>query len=111
MSTTESFGPNDEILVESQGDIRIVVLNRPDALNATDEYLHGELARIWPVLDADPDVRAIVLAGAGKAFSGGGDLDLLDRMVSDRDLRDRIMAEAVEIVRAMTAVRVNLAGK
>ncbi|MDG2029143.1 MAG: enoyl-CoA hydratase-related protein [Acidimicrobiales bacterium] len=106
MSSAGTYGPNDEIIVESHDDIRIVVLNRPEALNAADEHLHGELARIWPVLDADPGVRAIVLTGAGKAFSGGGDLDLLDRMANDHDLRNRIMAEAIDIVRAMTAVRV-----
>jgi enoyl-CoA hydratase/carnithine racemase len=96
----------DELVVETRGPIRLVTLNRPDALNATNEALHGELARVWRRLDADPDVRAIVLTGSGKAFSAGGDLHLLDRMVHDPAVRDAIMAEAVEIVRSMTAVRV-----
>ncbi len=100
-----AYGPNDEIVVEMHDDVRVVVLNRPQSLNATNETLHGELARIWGTLDSDPDVAAIVLTGAGDAFSGGGDLELLERMVNDRDLRTRIMAEAVDIVRAMTAVR------
>lgn len=104
--TTTTRGPNDELLVEDHGDVRVVVLNRPDALNATNELLHGELAVIWPELDADPDVKAIVLTGNGRAFSAGGDLDLLQRMTDDVVLRDRIMAEGGEIVRAMTAVRV-----
>jgi enoyl-CoA hydratase len=99
-------GPHDELLVEARGAIRIVTLNRPDALNAASEALHGELARIWPELDADPDVRAIVLTGAAGAFSAGGDLNLLQRMVEDTALRDAIMTEAGEIVRAMTSVRV-----
>jgi enoyl-CoA hydratase len=99
-------GPHDELLVEARGAVRIVTLNRPDALNAASEALHGELARIWPELDADPDVRAIVLTGAAGAFSAGGDLNLLQRMVEDTALRDAIMTEAGEIVRAMTSVRV-----
>jgi len=99
-------GPHDELLVEARGAVRIVTLNRPDALNAASEALHGELARIWPELDADPDVRAIVLTGAAGAFSAGGDLHLLQRMVEDTALRDAIMAEAGDIVRAMTSVRV-----
>lgn len=99
-------GPNDELLVEAKGPVRIVTLNRPGALNAANEHLHGEVARIWRELDADPDVGAIVLTGAGTAFSAGGDLDLLDRMVNDTKLRDAIMEEGAEIVRAMTAVRV-----
>ena len=75
-------------------------------VNAANPELHGEIARIWRELDAEPDVGAIVLTGAGSAFCAGGDLHLLDRMVGDTDLRDAIMAEGAEIVRAMTAVRV-----
>lgn len=99
-------GPGDELLVEVRGPIRIVTLNRPEAFNATNELLHAEVALIWRELAADTDARAIVLTGSGKAFSGGGDLNLLDRMVGDLALRDAVMAEGVEIVRAMLSVRV-----
>src|SRR4051812_8644669 len=98
-------GPGGELLVEVRGPIRILTMNRPDAYNASDEGLHGALAGIWREVADDDEVRAIVLTGAGKAFSAGGDLDLLDRMVGDRALRDAVMAEGVEIVRAMTSVR------
>ena len=98
-------GPADELLVEVRGAIRIVTLNRVDAMNAANEALHGELAQVWRELESDPAVRAIVLTGSGDAFSAGGDLHLLERMVEIRSLRDRIMAEAMEIVRAMTSVR------
>ena len=106
MTTQASIAPRPggELVVEVHGAVRVVVLNRPHALNAADEALHGELARIWAELDADPEVRAIVLTGSGDAFSAGGDLDLLDRMTVDPRLRAAIMAEAVEIVRAMTSV-------
>jgi len=106
MADISGRGAEKELLVEVQGGVRVVTLNRPDALNAANEVLHGEIARIWHELDADPDVRAIVLTGSGKAFCAGGDLDLLDRMVRDARLRDAIMTEAAEIVRAMTSVRV-----
>jgi len=106
MADITGRGAKDELLVEVQGGVRVVTLNRPGALNAANEALHGEIARIWHELDADPDVRAIVLTGSGKAFCAGGDLDLLDRMVRDARLRDAIMTEAAEIVRAMTSVRV-----
>ena len=95
-----------ELLVEEDGPVRVVVLNRPAAFNAANEALHGRIAEIWSELDADPSVGAIVLTGAGQAFSGGGDLNLLDRMVADVELRKRIMEEGMTIVRAMTAVRV-----
>ena len=92
--------------MEARGAVRIVTLNRPDALNAADESLHRELASIWRTLGDDTEVRAIVVTGAGKAFSGGGDLHLLERMVEDLTLRDRIMHEASEIVRSMISVPV-----
>lgn len=98
--------PGAELLVEAHGPVRLVTLNRPAALNATNEALHGQLARIWTVLDADPEVGAIVLTGAGKAFSGGGDLGLLARMTQDTGCRKAMLDEAAEIVRGMTAVRV-----
>jgi enoyl-CoA hydratase len=97
---------SDVLQVEVHDAVRVVVLNRPAALNAADAELHGALGRIWRELDDDPDVGAIVLTGAGDAFSAGGDLNLLERMANDTDLRASIMAEAVDIVEGMTSVRV-----
>lgn len=103
---TTGRGPQDELLVEAHGAVRVVTLNRPAALNAANASLHRELALIWAELDADPDVAAIVLTGAGRAFSGGGDLDLLSAMTEDPALRAEVMAEAMDIVRSLTSVRV-----
>jgi enoyl-CoA hydratase len=106
VSDAAQRGPGRALTVDADGAVRIVTLNRPDAFNAADEDLHGDLASIWPELDADPEARAIVLTGAGPAFSGGGDLNLLQRMTEDPTLRAAIMAEAADIVRGMTSVRV-----
>src|SRR5207247_795351 len=75
-----------------------VVMNRPDKLNATDGRMHSELTEIWRVIDADPSVSAVLLTGAGKAFSAGGDLDLLDKMIADVDTRMRVWKEARDMV-------------
>ena len=87
------------LLVEANGPIRIVTLNRPEALNATDEILHKAIDRVWGQLAEDPDARVVVLTGAGRAFSAGGDLGLLERMSVDDDLRARVLAEANHLVR------------
>jgi len=66
-----------EVLVEVDGAVRIVTLNRPEKLNAANLALHRALAAVWPRLAADGDARAVVLTGAGRAFSAGGDFEFL----------------------------------
>jgi enoyl-CoA hydratase/carnithine racemase len=53
--------------------VAVVTLNRPERLNAVNATLHHELARFTRDAESDPDVRVVVLAGAGRAFCAGGD--------------------------------------
>ncbi len=71
------------VLVESDGPVRIVTLNRPAKLNAADLPLHEAFAAVWDDLAADPTVRAVVVTGAGQAFSAGGDRAVLAAMGTD----------------------------
>jgi enoyl-CoA hydratase len=75
-----------------------LTMNRPDKYNAADAEMHGELTEIWRDVDADPTVNAVLVTGAGKAFSAGGDLDLVDRMIGDFDTRMRVWREARDMV-------------
>jgi enoyl-CoA hydratase len=75
-----------------------VLMNRPDKLNAADAEMHSDLTEIWRVIDRDQSVNAVLLTGAGKAFSAGGDLDLIDRMIADFDTRMRVWKEARDMV-------------
>ncbi len=59
-----------------------VTLNRPQIRNAFDDALIGELTRAFRTLGADDNVRAVVLTGAGTAFSAGGDINWMKRMAS-----------------------------
>ncbi len=95
----------DEIQIEEDGPVRIVRLNRPDDLNATNHALHQGLASLWPQLDADLDARAAVLTGNGRAFSAGGDFGYLDELVNDMDLRRQTMVDGRAIVTGMVACR------
>ncbi len=94
-----------EPLLIDEGDdgVTVVRLNRPDALNAADERLHGAIAGVWSTLAGRPGIRAVVITGAGSAFSAGGDLNLLHEMIGDRPLRTKIMREAAGLLRSMTA--------
>lgn len=95
-----------EVRVESDGPVRIVRLTRPDQLNAVNANLHLGLTRVFPLLSADPDARAAVITGEGRAFSAGGDFGLLDRMAKDRALRRDVIAEGRELVLNMIRCRV-----
>ena len=75
-----------------------ITLDAPGKLNAADEAMHGELSRIWRDIDEDPDVSVAMIRGAGKAFSAGGDLDMIDGIMDDFDTRARTWKEARDIV-------------
>ncbi|MFN8034799.1 MAG: enoyl-CoA hydratase/isomerase family protein [Acidimicrobiia bacterium] len=96
----------DAIRVESDGPVRVVRLTRPEQLNAVNDELHFALAHVFPLLSADGDARTAVVTGEGRAFSAGGDFDLLDRMANDRQLRHRVIAEGRELVLNMVRCRV-----
>lgn len=93
------------LVVEPDGPIRIVRFNRPQTYNAIDRAMHYELAHVWSTLDADPQARAVLLTGTGRAFSGGGDLDMVNRVHTDAVLRDEIMRETRELILAMVNFR------
>ena len=61
---------------ERRGPIAVLTLNRPDKLNAINAAMIDELGRALDTAEADDAVRVIVVAGAGKAFSAGFDLDM-----------------------------------
>jgi len=95
----------DELQVTADGPVRIVTLNRPDELNATNHVLHAGLASLFPQLHADEDARVAVLTGAGRAFSAGGDFNYLDELAKDADLRRLTLAHGRQIVTGMVACR------
>jgi enoyl-CoA hydratase/carnithine racemase len=96
----------DEVEVRADGPLRIITLNRPDALNAVNDALHTALARLWPRLSEDLDARAAVLTGAGRAFSAGGDFAYLDELRRDATLRAKTIAHGRDIVLGMARCRV-----
>jgi enoyl-CoA hydratase len=72
--------------------------NRPETLNAIDQTAHAELARFFTELAADPDTDVVILSGSGRAFSAGGDLEYIQRMIDDPSLFLKDMQNVKRIV-------------
>jgi len=92
-----------ELTVTSEGDLRIVTINRPEARNAVNKPLHRGLAQVWEQLADDADARAVVLTGAGKAFCAGGDMEWFLELNQDGTERRRLLREAKAIARNQAA--------
>ena len=78
--------------------VLLITINRPEVLNATNDRLHWELTQVWLTLDADPQARVAVVTGAGRAFSAGGDLDMVEQNATDPRRLARTVREASDIV-------------
>jgi enoyl-CoA hydratase len=63
--------------------VLVVTLDRPEVLNAANVRMHHELSEVWAVVDDDDGVGAAVVTGAGRAFSAGGDLAMIEEMTAD----------------------------
>ena len=79
--------------------VLVVTLDDPDRLNAITERGHGELVEVWREADRSEQVRAILLRAEGRAFSAGGDYEMIDRIVADESTHRRVLKEARELVR------------
>lgn len=63
----------ETLLFEYRSGVGIVTLNRPDRLNSFNDAMHADLARVFDFMEAQPDLRGVVLTGAGRGFSAGQD--------------------------------------
>jgi enoyl-CoA hydratase len=91
----------DEMRVEIDGPIRTVVLDRPDALNSMNAGLHYGVANVWRQLSADTEARVVILTGAGRCFSAGGDLDWISTFLDDPAARYESLREGAQIIEEM----------
>jgi enoyl-CoA hydratase len=77
-----------------------LVLDAP-GLNSVSPQMHRDLADVWPAIDKDDAVKAVLVRGEGEAFSSGGNFDLLEDMINEYSSRMRIMREARDLVMNM----------
>jgi enoyl-CoA hydratase len=91
MTEAKQAPPLASVLVDNDGAVRIVTLNRPDSMNAFSDEMHDELIDVLRGIGRDDDARAIVLTGAGRAFSAGGDIDSFELYANDFAARRAIL--------------------
>ena len=75
-----------------------IVLSKEQRLNAADATMHRELAYVWREIDMDDGVSAVLVRGDGKAFSSGGDYELIEAMINDDYTLARVWKEARDLV-------------
>src|SRR4051812_46477850 len=75
-----------------------IVMGEEGKLATATARAHAEMARIWLDIDRDPEVRVAILRGAGKGFSAGGDMAMVEEMTKDFAARARVWREARDLV-------------
>src|ERR1700740_3614664 len=82
--------------------VLLIKINRPDRLNAMDPTLHTELSKVWLDVDKDDECRVVVITGEGKAFSAGGDFEMVEDTLGSFSVVSRLLKEAADIVHNIT---------
>lgn len=94
-----NYSEYQHLLFERKPDgVLLITINRPDVLNATNARLHWELSQVWKDIDEDNETRVVLITGAGKAFSAGGDLAMITDMAGSFDRISQACKEAGDIV-------------
>ena len=89
------------IALERRGRLLVVTLNRPDSLNAVNLELHDELPEALTFAGDDPDSDLVLLTGAGRAFSAGGDIAHMEHNAANPHLFDHEARQAKRMVYAL----------
>ena len=100
----------ENIIVETRGKVGFVRLNRPQALNALNAALLGELGAAVDAFEADPDIGCIVITGSDKAFAAGADIkEMATKSFMDAFMND-LGADWDRVARARKPVVAAVAG-
>jgi 2-(1,2-epoxy-1,2-dihydrophenyl)acetyl-CoA isomerase len=102
-SPHSKFMSDELIKVTEDSGIVTITLNRPEKLNALVGYMRRDLAEALEEAASDPDVRVIVLTGAGRAFCAGGDVNFMAELVARNDAEEfaRLLGAARRVVLAI----------
>jgi len=100
------YSAYEYLKIEVADRVATVTINRPERLNAVTAALHHEFEQIWLDLAEDREVNAILLTGAGKAFSVGGDITSRDKPTRSKGRGGRriVMADGRRVIENMLDV-------
>src|SRR5690242_10721464 len=87
----------DTVLYEVSNRVATITLNRPEAMNALSPKLEGEMHAALDEADSDDDVRAIILTGAGRAFSAGFDIAPSEERTARNDPAGKQIADVLKL--------------
>lgn len=94
------------LLVQDHGPVRLLTLNQPAIVNPLDPVSGPELVAALGEADRDPAVRALVLTGAGRAFSAGGNVRLMGELLDKGQSNKDFLAQNAEVLnRSIIALR------
>ncbi|MGE0824478.1 MAG: enoyl-CoA hydratase/isomerase family protein [Candidatus Binatia bacterium] len=96
-----NYNSYEHLAIEKKDGIALLTINRPETLNSTNFRLHYELSRIWLDIAEDDEVRVALITGAGRAFSAGGDFEVVEKAQGNLEVVSQIMKEARDIVHNM----------
>ncbi len=95
----DPYAKYDKLLFDKPADrVLRVTFNRPETFNSVDAETHAQMTDLWIDIGRDPDVNAVIVTGAGRAFSAGGDFSLLEGMAGNFDVVMRTWREAKDLV-------------
>jgi enoyl-CoA hydratase len=96
----------DAVLRSEGTRVRTLTLNRPANRNALDAPLHAAMLSAVRTVADEPEVRALVVTGAGDAFSAGGDFGLIEQMQRDTDLRQATLRRSRTLFWSLVALEI-----
>jgi 2-(1,2-epoxy-1,2-dihydrophenyl)acetyl-CoA isomerase len=92
-----------DIIVQKDGAVGVVTLNRPEVLNAFRPQMRDEISHAFESFQHDDTIRAAVITGAGRGFCAGGDMKIMNE-VKTHEFREMIMGQARRAVTAITSL-------
>ena len=100
----------ETILIEVQGKVGLITLNRPNALNALNAQLINELNHALDALDTDRNIGCIVLTGSSKAFAAGADIKEMADLTYPQIYLDDLFAQSDRVANRRTPMIAAVAG-